>query len=359
MICYGKCDYSGSLTRFAANAYSDIECAVYDYTMLASPFLNEIRAVVRVRNYSIQTEKVYVGWAKRFIRFHQNKHPAELHDSEVIAYLTYLAVTRNVSASSQNQALNALVFMYRYVVKKPLGDITTAVRAKLPKKLPVVLTRDEVTLLLRGLDGVHRLIGSLLYGSGLRISECIRLRVKHIDFNYCLLHIHNAKGQKDRIVTLAPQLLDPLELQISQVKQLHAADLADGYGNVFMPNALQGKFNAASRSLPWQYVFPSKTLSKDPGSGEARRHHQYQSTFQKVFRSAVKNVDIRKAATPHTLRHSFATHSLENGLDIRTVQQQLGHSSPETTEIYTHVLRRGSDAVRSPLEDIFPRLAYD
>jgi integron integrase len=324
--------------------------------MTSSPFLNEIRAAIRLRNYSIRTEKAYVDWSKRFIRFHGNSHPAELHDAEVVEFLTHLAVNRHVSASTQNQALNALVFMYRHVVKHALGDITSTTRAKQPKKLPVVLTRHEVSLLLTSLNGIHRLIGSMLYGSGLRISECISLRIKDINYEYSCLHIHNAKGQKDRIVTLSPQLIAPLKTQVDVVKSIHAADLAAGYGHVYLPNALSRKYKSASQSIHWQYVFPSTNLSTDPRSGEIRRHHQYQSTFQKVFRVAANKANLMKPATPHTLRHSFATHALENGMDIRTVQQQLGHASLETTEIYTHVLKRGGYAVRSPLEDIFPTI---
>jgi integron integrase len=324
--------------------------------MTSSPFLNEIRAAIRLRNYSIRTEKAYVDWAKRFIRFHDNSHPTEMHDAEVVEFLTHLAVNRHVSASTQNQALNALVFMYRHVIKHALGDITSTTRAKQPKKLPVVLTRQEVALLLMSLNGIHRLIGSMLYGSGLRISECISLRIKDINYEYCCLHIHNAKGQKDRIVTLSPQLIAPLKTQVDVVKSIHAADLAAGYGHVYLPNALSRKYKSASQSIQWQYVFPSTNLSTDPRSGEIRRHHQYQSTFQKVFRVAANKTNLMKPATPHTLRHSFATHALENGMDIRTVQQQLGHASLETTEIYTHVLKRGGHAVRSPLEDIFPTI---
>lgn len=325
--------------------------------MTSSPFLNEIRAAIRVRNYSIRTEKTYVDWAKRYIRFHHNTHPAELHDAEVVEFLTHLAVNREVSASTQNQALNALVFMYRHIVKHPLGDITSSTRAKQPKKLPVVLTRQEVSRLLLSLNGIHRLIGCILYGSGLRISECINLRVKDINYEYSCLHIHNAKGQRDRIVTLSPQLISPLKTQVDVVKTMHTTDLAAGYGSVYLPNALVRKYKSASRSIDLQYVFPSTKLSTDPRSGRVRKHHLYQSTFQKIFRVAVRSANLMKPATPHTLRHSFATHALENGMDIRTVQQQLGHASLETTEIYTHVLRRGGHAVRSPLEDIFPSIS--
>jgi integron integrase len=296
---------------------------------------------MRVKNYSIRTEQAYCQWTVRFIRFHKDQHPERLNEGDVVASLTFLAVERRVSPSTQNQELNALVFLYRHVVRRPLGDITNSVRAKPKQKLPVVLNREEVVSLLSQFSGVHRFIGSLLYGSGLRILECLRLRVKDIDFNYACLHIHDGKGQRDRVVTLAPQLIEALSLQVQLVRQQHASDLANGYGQVYMPNALNRKYKAGSKSLAWQYLFPSRNVSADPRSGEIRRHHQYQSTFQKVFRKAVQDSAILKHATPHTLRYSFATHALENGVDIRTIQQQLGHASLETTEIYTHVLKRG------------------
>lgn len=321
-----------------------------------SPFLTELRHILRVRNYSLATERSYVNWVKRFIRFHKMAHPGTLREQEVIEYLTHLAVNRDVSPATQNQALNALVFMYKHQLKEPLGDITASVRAKPKQRLPVVLSRDEVLSILSYLHGSHRLVGSLLYGSGLRIMECLRLRVKDIDFDYCCVHVRNGKGQKDRVTTLSPQLVDVLRMQIQNVGLLHQNDLSEGYGEVYLPNALARKYPRQAKRLAWQYLFPSKRRSADPRTGVIRRHHQYQSTFQKVFRAAVTESVIDKHATPHTLRHSFATHALENGVDIRTVQQQLGHTSVETTEIYTHVLQRGAQAVRSPLEDLYLKL---
>ncbi|MFT6432675.1 MAG: integron integrase [Candidatus Azotimanducaceae bacterium] len=279
-----------------------------------------------------------------------------MHDTEVIAFLTYLAVERNVAANTQNLALSALVFLYKRVLKKPLGDLSTSVRAKKPQKLPTVLSREEVTKVLQQFFGTNRLMASLIYGSGLRSMECLQLRVKDVNFEYSCLHVHNGKGNKDRIVALPPRLKPPLALQVKQVALLHAADLANGYGNVHMPYALARKYQSASKSTAWQYLFPSSKISADPRSGELRRHHEYQSTFQKAFRSAVISAGISTPASPHTLRHSFATHALENGLDIRTIQEQLGHSSLETTQIYTHILKRGGQSIRSPIEDIFPDL---
>jgi len=282
-----------------------------------------------------------------------------MHDTEVIAFLTHLAVDLDVAANTQNLALSALVFLYRYVVKKPLGDLSTSIRAKKPTKLPTVLTRDEVRKVLQQFFGVNRLMAALLYGSGLRSMECLRLRVKDINFEYSCLHIHNGKGNKDRIVALPPRLKPALALQVKEVELLHAADLQNGYGEAFMPSALARKYPSSARSIAWQYLFPSSTISVDPRSGKSRRHHQFQSTFQKAFRSAVRASGITTPATPHTLRHSYATHSLENGVDIRTIQEQLGHSSLETTQIYTHILKRGGQSMRSPIEDIFPALDPD
>ena len=324
------------------------------YPGLMSRLIDQLITALRSRHYSIRTEQAYSGWVRRFVRFHSLRHPAEMGEVEVIAFLTYLAVERDVAANTQNQALQALVFLYRHVLNRPLGDITSAVRAKKPQKLPVVLDRNEVRAILHELEGTNKLIGAILYGSGLRLMEALKLRVKDLDFEYQCIHIHDAKGAKDRIVTLPPSLHGALRVQLDRARQIHHADLARGYGEVYLPNALARKYRNAAREWPWQYVFPSARLSEDPRSGRTSRHHVYPTSFQKALRRAVIAAGIEKPASSHTLRHSFATHMLENGLDIRTVQQQLGHASLETTEIYTHVLKRGGHAVRSPLEDIFP-----
>ena len=323
---------------------------------MASKLLEQLRGAIRARNYSIRTEQAYVGWVVRFIRFHGTRHPAEMGDAEVVAFLTHLAVNREVSASTQNQALSALLFLYANVICRPIGDITQSVRAKRPRKLPTVLSREEVRAILAELEGIHKLVGAVLYGSGLRLLEALRLRVKDVDFEYQSLHIHDAKGAKDRIVTFPKSLHEPFRIQLEQVRLLHAGDLARGLGEVYMPPALARKFKSAARSWPWQYVWPSSRVSADPRSGVVRRHHLYKTTFQKAMTRAVKRANIARPASAHTLRHSFATHALENGIDIRTVQQQMGHASLETTEIYTHVLKRGGQAVRSPLEDIYPSM---
>lgn len=316
--------------------------------------IEQLQETLRLRHCSYRTEQAYVGWTKRYIRFHKLRHPIELHDEHVVAFLTHLAVKRCVSASTQNQALNALAFLYRYVLNRPLGDITAAARARRPQNLPCVLSRDEVKQLLLMLNATNRLIGSLLYGSGMRLTECLQLRVKDIDYEYSCVHIHNGKGKKDRIVALAPQLQQPIRNHLFEVRHVFDRDRVNGFGKVYIPPALSRKYKSAKAEWKWQFVFPAKRMGIDPRSGVKQRHHIQMSTFQKAFRTALRQTRIEKAASPHTLRHSFATHSLENGLDIRTLQQQLGHSSLETTEIYTHVLKRGGQAVRSPLEDIFP-----
>ncbi|MEQ8692465.1 MAG: integron integrase [Pseudomonadales bacterium] len=322
---------------------------------MESKLLDRLRSAIRVRGYSIRTERAYVGWVVRYIQFHGMRHPDELDVEDVNAFLTHLAVDQDVAANTQNQALSALMFLYKIVLRKPLGAVA-AVRAKKPQKLPVVLSRDEVRFVLNELTGVHRLACALIYGSGLRLMEALRLRVKDLNFEYQIIHVHDAKGRKDRVVTFPEQLHTPVRVHLSQVKLVHQSDLARGLGAVYLPNALSRKYKSAARAWSWQYVFPSDKLSIDPRTGARGRHHLNPSTLQKKVARAVAAAGINKAASTHTLRHSFATHALENGLDIRTVQQQLGHASLETTEIYTHVLKRGGHAVRSPLEDIFPTL---
>ncbi|MCG8433795.1 MAG: integron integrase, partial [Gammaproteobacteria bacterium] len=322
---------------------------------MGEKLLTQVRHAIRLRNYSVRTEESYIYWIRDFIRFHGLKHPQTMSEPEVIAYLTHLAVNRDVSPNTQNLALSAIVFLYKRVLDQPLGDITSSVRAKKPLRIPVVLSRAEIGSILRELSGTHRLIASLLYGSGLRLLEALQLRVKDLNFEYSCLQVNDAKGQKDRIVTFPQVLHHTMRAHLNQVKILHETDLLAGCGAVYLPHALARKYPTAAKSWVWQYVFPSKRISRDPRSNHVGRHHVYRTTFQKALSTAIKRAGIEKKASSHTLRHSFATHSLENGSDIRTVQQQLGHSSLETTEIYTHVLKRGAHAVRSPLEDIFPR----
>ena len=317
-----------------------------------SPFLEQVRNAIRVRHYSYRTEKTYVDWVKRFIFFHNKRHPKDMAEPEVGAFLTYLAIERRVAASTQNQALNALVFLYKAVLDKPLGEIKDITRAKKPRRLPVVLTTGEIKSLLRELQGIHWLAACLLYGSGLRLMEALRLRVKDIDFERCAIFVRQGKGGKDRVVTLASELVIPLKRHLDYIKVMHDKELTEGFGSVEMPFALGRKYPRAHLEWGWQYVFPSRHRSVDPRSGIERRHHIDATCIQKAIRKAVRSAGIHKPASCHTLRHSFATHLLERGMDIRTVQEQLGHSDIRTTQIYTHVIGHGASGVISPLSTL-------
>jgi len=275
-----------------------------------------------------------------------------LGDAEVRAFLQHLAVERQVTVSTQNQALNALVFFAQHILRQPLGDLDGFVRAKRPQRLPVVFTRTEVGKLLAHMHGTHGLMASLLYGTGMRLMDCIRLRVKDIDFAYNQIVVRDGKGQKDRVVPLPQRLVEPLQQHLGTVKRLHQADLAQGYGAVYMPHALARKYPQAPTEWGWQYVFPSARLSVDPRSGAIRRHHVHEHGLQKAVKHAAQAAALTKPANCHSLRHSFATHLLENGYDIRTVQDLLGHADVSTTMIYTHVLNRGGKGVCSPLDGL-------
>lgn len=317
----------------------------------AKRLLDQVREISRFKHQSIRTERAYVDWVRRYVLFHNKRHPKEMGVPEIEAFLTHLAVHRKVAASTQNQALNALIFLYREVLQIELPDKINAVRAQKPPKLPTVMTTAEVQQVLHGLSGVHLLMAKLLYGSGLRLMECIRLRVKDLDFPRRQLAVRDGKGAKDR-VTMLPSSVMPLLHE--HVKLIHEDDLNQGYGSVYLPNALARKYPNAAKAWIWQYVFPSSSLSTDPRSGLVRRHHMHESSLQKAVRQAVHLSGIPKRITCHTFRHSFATHLLENGYDIRTVQELLGHSDVKTTMIYTHVLNRGGMAVRSPLDETTP-----
>lgn len=315
--------------------------------------LDRVRQAIRLKHYSYRTEQSYVGWIKRFILFHQKRHPKEMGKAEVEAFLNHLVTNRNVAASTQNQALHALLFLYREVLDKPLPNIDS-IRAKKPKRLPVVLTREEVQAVLKQLSGVHLLIVQLIYGGGLRVNECLRLRVKDVDFGQKLLIIRDAKGRKDRTTTLPDVVVEKLKSHLAEVKAQHHRDLQKGHGRVDLPYALARKYPNANKDWGWQYVFPSHTLSKKPQSDDDTlyRHHLHASSIQKAVKQAVKKAGITKHATPHTFRHSFATHLLESGYDIRTIQELLGHKDVKTTMIYTHVVNRGAMGVRSPLDEL-------
>jgi len=311
--------------------------------------LDRLRAEIRVRHYSIRTERSYCDWVKRYCCFHQLRHPAEMGAPHINQFLSHLAVHENVAASTQNQALNALVFLYKHVLKVDPGKLGDVVRAKRPKKLPVVLSLDETARLLANLDGVQRVMGELVYATGARIIELVRLRVKDIDFDRHQITIREGKGKKDRSAPLPPELVGDLRKQIERVRALHEQDLADGYGSVYLPYALAKKYPYAAKEFCWQYVFPSRNLSVDPRSGETRRHHVYESVMQKAIKRATKETGINKMVHAHSLRHSFATHLLEEGHDLRTVQELLGHKDVRTTQIYTHVAKIGPQAIRTPL----------
>ncbi len=314
--------------------------------------LDIVRGKIRLKHYSIRTEQAYTDWIKRYILHFDKAHPKDLGAAEVEAFLTHLAVARNVSANTQNQAKSALLFLYKEVLGSELPWLDDVQQAKTPKRLPVVLTQDEVSKILSRLEGTHHLVVSLLYGTGMRILEALRLRVKDVDFARKEILIRDGKGFKDRVTMLPLSLIAPLKAHLEKVKSLHEADLAKGYGAVYMPQALGKKYPYAAHDWAWQYVFPSGKLSVDPRSDDAviRRHHVQDQAIQRAVRQAVVDVGIVKPATPHTFRHSFATHLLESGYDIRTVQELLGHSDVATTMIYTHVLNKGGRGVSSPLD---------
>jgi len=312
--------------------------------------LELVRDAIRLKHYSIRTEQAYVDWIKRFILFHHKRHPAEMAETEVTAFLTHLARVGNVAASTQNQALSALLFLYKEVLKQEIGWLGKVERAKKPPKLPVVLTGSEVKRLFAHLEGTEKLMAGLLYGSGLRLMECLRLRVKDVDFAYARVTIRDAKGGKDRVTMLPVNLASPLQRHIAKMKIQHEQDLADGHGTVHLPFALSRKYPNAEREWIWQWVFPSSRLSVDPRSGKKQRHHFAENLVQAAIRRAARAADLTKPASCHSLRHSFATHLLEKGYDIRTVQELLGHKDVSTTMIYTHVLNKPGIGVRSPLD---------
>jgi integron integrase len=312
--------------------------------------LDEVREAIRIRHYSIRTEQAYVQWTRRFILFHGKRHPRTMGAPEVTAFLSDLAVKHNVAAATQNQALNAILFLYRHVLKIDLPWLDEVQRAKKPQHLPVVFTREEVKALLAQLHGTTWLMAMLTYGSGLRLLECLRLRVKDVDFHYRQLAVRDAKGQRDRVTMLPNSLVEPMRTHLAKVRHLHDTDLRDGFGRVYLPHALATKYPNADREWGWQYVFPSSRRSIDPRSGIECRHHAPEDALQRAVKQAIRKANIVKPGSVHTLRHSFATHLLESGYDIRTVQELLGHADVKTTMIYTHVLNRGARGVVSPVD---------
>ena len=313
--------------------------------------LDRVRWHLRVKHYSIRTEQAYVDWIRRYILFHRKRHPSEMDEKEITEFLTHLAVEKNVAASTQNQAFNALLFLYQQVLDRKLDFIDNVQRVTRPAKLPVVLTPSEARAVIAHLKGEYRLMGELLYGSGLRLMECVRLRVKDIDFAYGHITVRDGKGLRDRITILPERLRRALQVHLDRAHEMHQHDLRKGGGRVYLPFALERKYRNANRSWSWQYVFPAAKLSTDPRSGELRRHHVSEKNLQKAVKAAIERAAIRKVASCHTFRHSFATHLLENGYDIRTVQELLGHKDVSTTMIYTHVLNRPGIAIHSPLDE--------
>jgi integron integrase len=312
--------------------------------------LEQVRGRIRVKHYSIRTEDAYVDWVRRFVVFHAKRHPAEMGAPEVEAFLTHLAVDGRVAASTQNQAKSALLFLYREVLGIELPWLKEVQSAKRAQRLPVVLTEDEVEALLGHMTGTVGLVARLLYGSGLRLLEGARLRVKDVDFKRLEIVVRDGKGAKDRVTMVPESLRDPLRAQLALARALHARDLQDGRGDVYLPYALERKYPTATKQWMWQYVFPADRVSRDPRSGVVRRHHIDGQLVERAMRDALRAAGIHKPATPHTLRHSFATHLLQSGYDIRTVQELLGHADVQTTMIYTHVLNRGGRGVHSPLD---------
>jgi integron integrase len=332
---------SGSLT-----AYSSLQETRQKHPELIKMLVSRLR----VGQYAFRTEKSYIDWICRFLAYSANKDPRQMGSSEVFAFLEYLALQRKVASSTQNQALNALVFLYDKVLEQPLGDLGPFIRAKRPRRLPVVLSRDEIRRLLAEIDGIFGLMAQLMYGTGMRLMEAVRLRVQDVDFDYGQIIVREGKGKKDRVVPLPEKLAEPLRNHLQLVLAQHKKDLAQGFGSVYLPQALQKKYPAAAQEWGWQYVFPSSRLSIDPHSGATHRHHLHENGLQKKIKSCAATAGIVKRVNSHALRHSFATHVLEAGYDIRTVQELLGHADVSTTMIYTHVLNKPGLGVRSPLD---------
>lgn len=314
--------------------------------------MDQVTEVLRYHHYQLATERAYVRWILAFIRFHDKRHPKDMGKPEIEAFLSHLAVNKNVAASTQSQALNALVFLYKQVLDLPVSESLDPVRSKKPVRLPTVMSIAEIKQLFEELHGVHLLMARLAYGGGLRLMEIVRLRVQDVDFSNGYLKVHDGKGGKDRSTLLPPSIREDLEQHLNDVHALFKEDLAEGNANVYLPNALAKKYRSAPKSWEWQYVFPSKNLSTDPRSGAVRRHHINPSGLQKAIKRGQQAAGIHKKISTHTLRHSFATHLLEAGTNIRVVQKLMGHADVKTTEIYTHVLQENLGAVVSPLERI-------
>ena len=312
--------------------------------------LDQVRNTLRTKHYSMKTEQAYVHWIKRYILFHNKRHPKDMGEKEINQFLTHLAVKEKVAASTQNQALCAIVFLYKHVLKIELGDFGNVTWAKKQEREPVVFTQKEVKAVINQLSGMNWIMANLLYGAGLRLGECLQLRVKDIDFEYNQITVRDSKGNKDRITVLPQIVKQPLREHLKTVKKLHEKDLKDGFGSVYLPYALERKYPNAGKEFGWQFVFPATQISTDPRTGIRRRHHIYETVLQKAVKQAVRKAGITKQGSCHTFRHSFATHLLQSGTDIRTVQDLMGHKDVKTTEIYTHVIK--SLGITSPADKI-------
>jgi len=314
--------------------------------------LDQLRDQLRVKHYSLRTEQAYIAWVRRFILFHDKKHPLSMGAAEINAFIAHLVIDGKVAASTQNQALSAIVFLYHHVLNVELDQtILSAVRPQKSSHIPTVLSKQEARQVIDHMDGIFRLLAQMMYGSGLRLMEVLRLRVKDLDFANHQIVVRDGKGENDRITMFPDSLLEPLRLHFKHVKALHEKDLFDGFGTVYLPYALEKKYPNANREFAWQYAFPASDLSADPVTGVKQRHHIHETSLQKAVKRAARLTGIDKPVSPHTFRHSFATHLLQSGYDIRTVQELLGHKNVKTTMIYTHVLQRGGLAVKSPLDD--------
>ncbi len=313
--------------------------------------LDQLRDQIRIKQYSPRTEKTYSQWVREYILFHKKRHPREMAIPEINQFITHLVVERKASASTQNQAISAIIFLYRHVLKINLDEAAlNFVRPQKAKRVPTVLSKNEVRIIINAMQDQYKLMVQIMYGGGLRLMECMRLRVKDIDFENHQIIVYDGKGGDDRVTILPDSLIIPLRQHLASVKQTHQKDLAAGFGSVYMPYGLDKKYPTASSDWLWQYVFPASTLSIEPETGITRRHHLHETALQKAIKAATRAARVDKRVSPHTFRHSFATHLLQNGYDIRTVQELLGHKDVKTTMIYTHVLQRGGLAVRSPLD---------
>lgn len=348
-------DYQSDKTAYISKSLeikSDKNGGLFKQIYTLYPFyIEKLIKSIRIKNYSVRTEQVYLDWFLRFIRFHSMKDPVTLTEKDISEFLEFLVIKRRVASSTQSQALNALVYFYKTVLNQELSNHIEFSRSKKPKRLPVVLSKKEVILLFSHINHPTRqLMANLLYGCGMRLMECVRLRILDIDFDYQQILVRDAKGKKDRVVPIPKVLIPTLKEQIEKVKGLHSEDLEEGFGSVYIPDALSRKYPNAEKEFRWQYVFPSTKISTDPRTGKVRRHHIHENGLQKYIKKAAEETGITKKVNCHALRHSFATHLLENGYDIRTVQELLGHADVSTTMIYTHVLNKPGVTVTSPLD---------